>query len=158
MTVSKAFTKEDSAADDELVVPDLGALPPGVVNYATPRGAELLRDKIEAARAALVAEPTRRAMHEPKLAALLRRLDALEVVDPATQPRDRVLFGATVEVDDDGTMRTYAIVGVDEAEPAAGVISWRSPLAQALLNRRVGDVVTIETPAGERELEILVIR
>jgi transcription elongation factor GreB len=91
---------------------------------------------------------------------LTKRLDHAEVVDPAARDEtDQVFFGATVTVEDDlGAAATYAIVGIDEAEPAKNRISWVSPMARALLKAREGDTVSLMTPAGRRELEILDVR
>lgn len=87
---------------------------------------------------------------------LTRRLEAAEIVDPAERKSDRVLFGATVRVSDEsGRERTYRIVGIDETDPGSGRVSWISPIARALLNSRAGDVVTLRTPGGEEELEVL---
>jgi transcription elongation factor GreB len=91
---------------------------------------------------------------------LRKRLERVQVVDPARQPRrDQVFFGATVtyaRVDD--TEVTVTIVGVDEADTAAGRISWVSPVARALLGKRQGDLVRVRTPAGVEELEVVAIR
>jgi transcription elongation factor GreB len=91
---------------------------------------------------------------------LTRRLESAEVVDPAQQPnRDQVFFGATVHYcDSRGEEFTVTIVGVDEAEPLAGRISWVSPVARALIKAREGDTVTLRTPSGIEELDILDIR
>jgi transcription elongation factor GreB len=90
---------------------------------------------------------------------LQKRLDAAEVVDPSTQSGDAVVFGATVEVaDEEGNRKSYQLVGEDEGEPKLGRINWRSPLGRALLKKRVGDVVVVQRPAGDLELEILAIR
>ncbi len=89
---------------------------------------------------------------------LSKRLEAAQVVDPVAQGRvagGRVLFGATVTVDDDGEEKTYRIVGEDETAPKDGRISWVSPLGKALLGKRAGDLVTFVAPMGERELEIV---
>jgi transcription elongation factor GreB len=51
--------------------------------------------------------------------------------------------------------REITIVGVDEADPARGQVSWISPMAKALLKARAGDVVTLRSPAGEEQLEIM---
>ena len=62
-----------------------------------------------------------------------------EVIEPASQPPDRVRFGATVIVRAaDGSERRHRIVGVDEADPRQGLISWRTPVARALTGLRVG--------------------
>jgi len=94
---------------------------------------------------------------------LVRRLDNAEVVDPA-MPRDedagsRVYFGATVTVSDArGDERTVSIVGIDEIDTARGYISWISPMARALLKAREGDTVTVRTPAGNEDLEVVDVR
>lgn len=90
---------------------------------------------------------------------LQKRLEAARVVDPLEQKGDRVVFGATVTVaDEDGDERTYRIVGIDESEPTVGKVSWISPLAKTLMGARVGDGVTLRTPKGEEELEVLDVR
>ena len=86
---------------------------------------------------------------------LTQRLEQMEVVDPASQNSDRVLFGATVTgEEEDGTKKTYQVVGVDEADPANGKLSWISPIGKALLQSKVGQVVSVRTPSGEVELEV----
>jgi len=81
------------------------------------------------------------------------------VVDPTLQEdSDCVYFGATVSVmDQNGDEFTYSIVGLDEADPGRGRISWVSPLALALLRARLGDSVRFQAPGGLRELEIVAI-
>ncbi len=87
------------------------------------------------------------------------RLDTAEVVDPVSQRGDRVLFGATVTVEDEeGREREYAIVGIDEANPALGRVSWISPIAKALLGAREGASITFRSPKGAEELEITSVR
>src|SRR5437899_11309012 len=94
---------------------------------------------------------------------LVKRLDKAEVVDPVA-PRDdvdadRIFFGATVDVrDGHGKKRTVSIVGVDEIDTDRGYISWMSPMARALTKAREGDTVTLKTPGGVEELEILEVR
>jgi len=86
---------------------------------------------------------------------LRRRLDTLTVVDPGHCSRDRVYFGATVDViDDNDTPRRYRIVGSDETDPATGAISMHSPVARALLGRSVGDDVVVDVPGERREFLI----
>lgn len=87
---------------------------------------------------------------------LNKRLESAEIVDPALPRGDKVFFGATVTVlHENDEEKTYSIVGVDETDPARGHISWISPLGKALLKAREGDVVTLQTPGGEEELEII---
>ena len=88
---------------------------------------------------------------------LTRRLDRAEVVDVrAHVGSDQVFFGATVSyLECGGPERTVTIVGVDEVDPLRGRISWVSSLARALIKSRVGDLVTLQSPSGRLELEVL---
>jgi transcription elongation factor GreB len=87
---------------------------------------------------------------------LSKRIEIAEVVDNAGQDHDRVFFGATVSyADASGNARTVTIVGIDEADPARGRISWISPVAKALLKAREGDTVSVRTPAGIDEIEVI---
>jgi transcription elongation factor GreB len=157
LRVSKAFTKEgDGEALDEL--PPVEAWPAGVQYYLTPAGHAALKREIERLRAGAGGDGRRKLQREQRLGALIARLEAAEVVDVAAQPRDVVRFGASVAVAaDDGSERRYRIVGVDEADPKRGWVSWRSPLARALTGRRVGDTTTLHTPAGDEELTVTAI-
>jgi transcription elongation factor GreB len=94
---------------------------------------------------------------------LIRRLDNAEVVDPQarreSENADQIFFGATVTVSNArGEERTVSIVGIDEIDTARGYISWVSPMARALIKAREGDSVTLRTPGGIEELEILDVR
>jgi transcription elongation factor GreB len=163
--MSKAFTRESDEELDETSERPLGAeLPPGVKNYMTTQGAAGLREEIDRLsridRPEVLAAGDTRALREidRRLAFLGRRLGALEVIDPANQPPGRVLFGATVVVRaEDGTEHRYRVVGVDEAEARRGDVSWRSPIAAALLGVQVGDIVTLRTPRGDEELEVMAV-
>lgn len=95
---------------------------------------------------------------DKKLRQLTYLLKGVTVVDPALIRSDRVEFGATVTIEDDeGVVKQWTIVGEGEAEIAEGTISYKSPLARALMNRRVGDFVMFKKPSGEVELELLAI-
>jgi len=90
---------------------------------------------------------------------LTKRLEAAVVVEGGEAKRDEVRFGALVGlVDENGKASSYRIVGPDEADPAAGRISFQSPLGQSLMKRKVGDAVVVMRPAGEIEIEIRAIR
>jgi transcription elongation factor GreB len=90
---------------------------------------------------------------------LMKRLDAVEVVDNHGRQHEQVYFGATVTLADPaGNERTVSIVGVDEVDPACGRVSWVSPIARALLKAREGDVVNLRTPAGTEQIEVVEIR
>ncbi len=162
--MSKAFTSEETP-DDPIVVPARAPLPPGVPNYVTPRGLALLRAEratLEHEREIVVAstgdEHERQRRLEitgVRLAALAERIASARVVDPRGHPRDDVRFGATVTLRDDaGLISRYTIVGVDEAAPAEGRIAFLSPLARALTGLGIGDIATLDTGSGTRELTI----
>ena len=88
---------------------------------------------------------------------LTRRLECAEVADPSVHHgSDQVFFGATVTyANDEGATHTITILGVDEVDNLQGQVSWVAPVSRALLRSRVGDVVVLQTPAGEQELEVL---
>lgn len=89
---------------------------------------------------------------------LTQRLESAEIVDPTKQNTDRVLFGARVTIlDEEDRQRTFRIVGQDEIDLTKGWVSWVSPVAKALLNGRVGDVIQLHTPKGTEEIEIIKI-
>jgi transcription elongation factor GreB len=139
--VSKAFTKDDRP-DEPVVVRHRPPLPDGVPNYITRRGLEALRTEVAAA------EPGARRSE-------LERRIATAVQAPPPTDRDEIRFGAHVTTrGQDGQLRQVQIVGVDEAEPAVGLVAFLAPLARALLGRRVGDLVTVRAPGGTEDLEI----
>ena len=87
---------------------------------------------------------------------LIKRLEGADVVDSAGRDSEQVFFGATVTVSSQaGGQRSFTIVGIDEADPARGRVSWISPIAKALIKAREGDTVTLRSPSGEEQLEIL---
>ncbi len=94
-----------------------------------------------------------------ELAHLARRMKVLRVVDPAGQvDRNRVFFGATVEIaDEDDNRQTVTLVGDDEQDAGAGRIGWSSPLARALRGAGVGDLRVVSLPSGTREWEVMEI-
>lgn len=177
--MNKAFTKE---SDNEEELDDTPQLPQGVKNYITPCGYQRLKDEFDqlwkVERPELVKIVSwaasngdrsengdyiygKRRLREidRRLRFLSRRMDHAEIIDPAQRGEcDQVFFGATVTVcDTQGKEQTYSIVGMDEAEPGCGRISWISPLARALLKAREGDVVSLQTPGGLEELEVVKI-
>jgi transcription elongation factor GreB len=93
---------------------------------------------------------------DKRLAYLSTLLADVEIVDPASLAGTRVCFGSTVViVEDGGAKKKWQIVGEGESDTAQGSISWKSPMARALLGKVVGDVVTVERPAGEIEVEVV---
>ncbi len=172
--MNKAFTKESDDNLEDVVPEPKDLLPPGVKNYVTPEGVEKLRAElkqlVEVERPRVVKAGTgdagpvadRSVAKRKRLQAIDRRILFLrervanmEVVDSRAQAGDRVRFGATVRVlDKEGKTKTYKIVGVDEADPAEGKVSWLSPIAKALLGTEEGDVVRLRLPVGDVELEV----
>jgi transcription elongation factor GreB len=180
--MSKAFIPEDSEEDDvETQSPSL-QLPLGAKNYITPAGFQRLQDELDqlwkTERPTLVQTITWAASNgdrsengdyiygkkrlreiDKRIRFLAKRLENAEVVDPSLRLScDQIFFGATVTVAGlDGQERTFSIVGVDEANPALGLVSWVSPLARALLKARVDDTVTLRLPSGVDELLIIAV-
>lgn len=180
--MSKAFVKE-SDHDDEDELPEGLALPSGYKNYMTPAGYQALKDELthlmKVERPQIVQIVSWAAANgdrsengdylygkkrlreiDRRMRFLTKRLDSAEVVDVASQPnRDQVFFGATVEYENKaGEHYTVTIVGVDEADPLNGKISWISPVARALIKAYEGDSVSLITPAGLETLDILNVR
>jgi transcription elongation factor GreB len=93
-----------------------------------------------------------------RLRELSERMDSLTVVSPTPHPSRRAYFGAWVTVEnDDGEERRYRLVGPDEFDAEAGLISVNGPLGLALLGKRVGDVVVVQRPAGRTEVTVVAI-
>jgi transcription elongation factor GreB len=176
-TMNKAFIKatDSDPEDEDASLPDL---PAAGKNYMTPAGYSQMKGefdqlwKIERPKLvetiAWAASNGDRSENgdyiygkkrlreiDRRIRYLSKRLDHAEVVDPANRDAtNQVFFGATVTVSDAGKEETFAIVGIDEADPGRSRISWVAPLARVLLKAREGDIVVLQTPGGRRELEI----
>jgi len=148
-------------------------------NYLTPEGARKLSEELrhllgvvrpkvvqEVADAAAQGDRSENAEYiygkkrlreiDRRVRFLTKRLESAEVVQVADQGGNVVRFGATVEVEDeDGKRRKYTLVGPDESDPSRGMLSFKSPMGRSLLKRRVGDVVVVQRPVGDIELEII---
>ncbi len=178
--MNKAFVKE---AEDEDDLDGAPKSPAGLKNYITPAGHRRLKDEFDqlwkVERPEMVKIISWAASNgdrsengdyiygkkklreiDRRLRFLSKRLDNAEVIDPAQRGEcDQVFFGATVKVcNAKGEENTYSIVGLDEVDPGRGHISWISPLAKALLKAREGDGVTLRTPGGVEEFEVVEIR
>jgi transcription elongation factor GreB len=95
---------------------------------------------------------------DKRLQFLRDRIEDALVVDPKEVKSKKVVFGATVHIEEEtGEKKVYSIVGEDEIEPGKNKISWKSPMAKALLGKEVGDEVEIARPAGPLIAEILKI-
>jgi len=175
--MSKAFTRESDAEEDEAGLPPL---PAGGKNYITPQGYATLRaelfDLIDNERPKVVdivhwaASNGDRSENgdyiygkkrlreiDRRIRFLTKRLEIAEVTDPSVHAgKDQVFFGATVTyIEEAGDERTVTILGIDEADSLKGEVTWISPIARALIKAREGDVVKLVTPLGVQEVEVL---
>jgi transcription elongation factor GreB len=92
---------------------------------------------------------------DKRLRYLTYLLTDVEIIDPSTLSGDVVCFGCTVQIrDENDETKRWTIVGEGESDSRNGTISWKSPLAKALLGKRVGTVVQVELPNGDHEIEI----
>jgi transcription elongation factor GreB len=163
--MSKAFTREDDNAAEPVLRPSTSLLPPGVKNYMTPEGARGLQEELrrltEIERPRVAALPDAEAKSQlqilnQRIAQINESLRLAEVVQPPDTTEEVVKFGATVMVRNRaGESSSYRIVGVDETDLDRGWVSWRSPIARALINGRVGQRVKFRFPDGDDELEIV---
>ena len=91
---------------------------------------------------------------------LLTAIEDSKIIDPLDQEnKDKVFFGATVEYENLNTnqINKIQIVGVPEVDPKENKISWLSPISKAILGKQVGDIVSYESPSGQKEIEIMSI-
>lgn len=98
---------------------------------------------------------------EGRIAEIEHKLAGAQVIDPALIDGDgRVVFGATVEIEDveSGVRRTWQIVGDDEADVRENKVSVSSPLARALIGKCEGDSAEVQAPGGSRHYEIVAVR
>jgi len=98
---------------------------------------------------------------EGRIQELESKLSNAEIIDVTSlEPTGKVVFGATVELEeeDSGTAVTYQIVGEDEADIKVSRISFGSPIARALMGKQQGDSVEVVTPGGKRSYEIIAVR
>jgi transcription elongation factor GreB len=163
--VSKAFTRESDDSNPEEIQPFRPQLPAGTRNYITREGADRLKQRVKdllERKQALATISNEAGADQRKIELAIRRLQQIldsVVVAEVPVDQERVAFGATVMVQHgNGEEAAYHIVGVDEADPEHGAISWISPLARALLSRRAGDKVPFQSPAGDEKLTIMTVR
>ncbi len=144
--------------------------------YATPEGAKRLRDELDelwrvqrpavtraVQEAAAQGDRSENAEYtygkkqlreiDRRVRFLRKRLEGLVVVSRPPDDRNRVFFGAWVQVEDEaGSAADFRIVGPDEIDPARCYVSMDAPLSRALLGKRVDDEVTIEVPGGTQDV------
>ena len=178
--MSRAFVDEDAGSDETDGMHDIPLpLPPGAKNYMTPDGAMRMADELrnlvdlerpQAAGALAAAAPAAKSEYLRRVSEIDRRISYLSrmksiltVVDSPSSV-DHVVFGLVVRVREEGSADSvprdveYRIVGVDESDPEKGYVSWASPVAKALIGKKVGDIVSAHLPLGERMMKILGVR
>lgn len=99
----------------------------------------------------------RQALIEGRIGEIQGKIAGAEVVDPSKIKSDRIVFGATVEITDleSDEKVIYQIVGMDEADVKQGKISIVSPLARAMIGKKVGDQITVQSPKGDKDYEVI---
>ena len=165
--MSKALTRDENEGPEiPDVPPTASVLAPGAKNYITPGGAQKLREElqrlVEEARPELVGardDPDAKrqlARLDQRIRQLEETLQSAEIVEPPAGAADVVRFGACVTVQEsDGSETSYRIVGLDETDADENRVSWMSPIAKALLNRKRGEQIRFKFPSGEEILEII---
>ncbi len=152
------------------------------INYITPQGVENLRNELQdlmrnerpkvvatVAWAASNGDRSENADYiygkrrlreiDRRIAILTFKIENAQVVDPSTIKSDSIVFGSTVTVEDEeGEEKTYQIVGEDEININEGKISWKSPVAKALLGKKIDDEVLLVKPKSQSVLLITKIQ
>jgi transcription elongation factor GreA len=98
---------------------------------------------------------------EGRIQEIESKLSAAQIIDPtAVDAGGRVVFGATVELEDDdsGAKVKYQIVGEDEADLKLGLVNVSSPIARAMIGKEEGDAVVVQTPSGEKHYEVVAVQ
>ena len=162
--MSRGFVKEDDQ-EEVPIVPQRAYLPAGVANFVTPAG----MDQLLAEKQMLIEEKEnlsntnenekRIALNfiNAKLQLLNDRVGEAKVVDLKAQQQNEIKFGATVTLKNEvtGDIQVIQIVGVDEAKISRGKISFISPLSRALINKRVGEKVTLKRPGEDTVFAVI---
>jgi transcription elongation factor GreB len=162
--MSRGFVKDDDQ-EEIPIVPPRADLPEGVTNYVTQMGMdELLAEKemliTERDNLNIDSEKERRIASNhinAKLQLLNNRIAEANIVNLSEQPQNEIRFGAsiTLKVEVTKTIQTFQIVGVDEANISKGKISFLSPLARVLINKKVGDKAILKLANQDRVFEII---
>jgi transcription elongation factor GreB len=162
--MSRGFVKEDDQEDIPMV-PQRAFLPPGVTNFVTPTGMnQLLTEKqmLENEKNNLNNANENEKRIElnyinAKLQLLNNRISEAKVVSPNEQPQNEIRFGALVTLKTEATQKiqTIQIVGVDEADISKGKVSFLSPLARVLINKKPGDRVILKQAGKDIVFEVI---
>ena len=164
--MSRGFVKEDDQ-EEIPIVPPRADLPEGVTNYVTRVGMnELLTEKqmliTERSKLDYSSENEKRIalnLINAKLQLLENRIATAHVVKPNEQLHDEIRFGAMIKlkIRANNSIQTFQIVGVDEADISKGKISFTSPLARALINKKIGDIAILKRGHENLLFEIMEI-
>ena len=162
--MSRGFVKEDDQ-EEIPIVPQRAHLPEGITNFVTRVG----MDELLAEKQMLVNEKDNLSSADEnekrialnyinaKLHLLNYRIAEAKVVNPNEQPQNEIRFGAfvTLKTEGSGNIQTFHIVGVDEADISKGKISFISPLAKTLINKKKGDIVILKQAKKDTVFEIM---
>ena len=162
--MSRGFVREDDQ-EEVPIVPQRAYLPEGVTNFVTRTGMEqllaeretLIREKDNLA--GTNEQEKRIALNyiNAKLQLLNHRIAEARVVDLKEQPQNEIRFGATItlQTETSGNIQTFQIVGVDEADISKGKVSFISPIARVLINKKIGDKVILKQAGKDIVFEII---
>ena len=162
--MSRGFVKEDDQEEVPLV-PQRAYLPEGVTNFVTPSG----MNQLLAEKQMLINEKNnlnnanenekRVALNyiNAKLQLLNNRIVEAKIVNLNEQPQNEIRFGAliTFKIEASNNIQTFQMVGVDEADISKGKVSFISPIARALINKKIGDKVTLKQAGKDIVFEII---
>ncbi len=162
--MSRGFVKEDDQ-EEVPIVPQRAYLPEGVTNFVTRNGMDqLLAEKhmliSEKDNLSSTSEDEKRIainFINAKLQLLNNRISEARIIDLKEQPQDEIRFGAivTLKTEVTGNIKIFQIVGVDEADISKGKISFISPLARAMINKKAGDIITFKRDREESVYEVM---
>lgn len=164
--MSRGFVKEDDQ-EEIPIVPPRADLPEGVTNYVTKIGLDKLLEEKEA----LLMEKEQLDISNEnekriavnhinaKLQLLTNRISSTKIVDLSKQPQNEIRFGAlvTLRIGNASNLQNFQIVGVDESDISKGKISFVSPLAKLLINKKVGEKAVLKLATEDRVFEVVKI-
>lgn len=162
--MSRGFVKEGDQ-EEIPIVPPRAYLPEGVTNYVTRAGMdELLAEREKLINEKNIPDITHENEYRiainfinAKLQLLNHRIVEARIVNLKEQPQDEIRFGAliTLKIEETNKIQTFQIVGVDEADISKGKISFISPLAKVLINKKVGEKALLKRPGHDVVFEIM---
>lgn len=161
--MSRGFVKEEDQEEIPMV-PPRAHLPDGVINYVTKAGYKALtleKEQLNDEKEAKFENDKEKRIAinfiNAKLQLLETRIATAEIINLKEQPKDEVRFGASVsfKINNSSEIKTYQIVGVDEADLQKNKISFLSPVAKLLIEKKMGDIAELKLEKGSRNFEII---